>query len=120
MPDAEIEAVFKEQPDKEDPSYRTLPSSDKLRLPLEPSTNGCGDATLQVRHYRRKRPVEVSEHGYNVVLRHVTATWADPMAPQRYALVVLLTDEERPDVDLRASVQALVEARERICLRPRG
>lgn len=118
--DEEIEAVFKEQPVKGDPAYRTLPNSDKLRLPLEPGTNECDDATLQVRRYRRKYPVEVSEHGYNVVLRHVTATWAERMDPQRYALVVLLTDEERPDVDLRASVEALLEVRERIRLRPRG
>jgi hypothetical protein len=35
MPDEEIEAAFKEQPGKEDYVYRTLPNSDKLRLPLE-------------------------------------------------------------------------------------
>lgn len=111
---------FKEQPDKEDPAYRELPRSDKKRPRLEPGTNECDDATLQVRRYRRTRPLEVSPHGYNVVLRHVTATWADPIEPQRYALVVLLTDEGRPDIDLRASVEAMLEVRGRIRLRPRG
>jgi hypothetical protein len=121
MPDEEIEAVFGGQPAKDDPAYRELPKPGKLRPPMEPGTNECDDATLQVRRYRRKNSAEVSEHGYNVVLRHLTARWADSIGPQRYALVVLLTDEERPDVDLLASVQALlVQVRERIRLRPRG
>ncbi len=116
----DIEAVFREQPPKEDPNYRELPGSSRLRLPLEPGTTECDDATLQVRRYRRKHSVEVSEHGYHVVLRHISATWHEAIAPQRYALVVLLTDEQRPDVDLRATLEALLEVRERERVRLRG
>jgi hypothetical protein len=81
MPGEEIEAVFREQPLKEDPAYRKLPRSDKKRPRLEPGTNECDDATLQVRRYRRTRSVEISPHGYNVVLRHVTATWQTRWIP---------------------------------------
>lgn len=116
----EIEATFREQPAKDDPDYRELPSSDRLRLQMEPGTTECDDATLQVRRYRRTRAVDVSDHGYNVVLRHVSATWSDVTRPQRYALVVMLTDEERPDVDLRATLEAVLEVRERERVRLRG
>jgi hypothetical protein len=117
MSPSEIADVWREQPPSDDPSHQKLPKSRQTRLPMEPKLTECDDATLQVRTYERSRPAEVTEQGYHVVLRHLSATWFKSTERQRYALVVLLSDEEREGIDLRASIQARLG---RLRVRPRG
>lgn len=113
----EIASIWKEQPPTDDPSHLKLPKSQQIRLPMKPTMTECDDATLQVRSYDRSRPADLTEHGYHVVLRHLSATWFKPTENQRYALIVVLTDEEREDVNLHATLRARLD---RIRVRPRG
>jgi hypothetical protein len=114
---SEIGDIWREQPPSDDPDHQKLPKSQQTRLLMEPKMTECDDATLQVRTYERSRSAEVTEQGYHVVLRHLSATWFEPTEKQRYSLVVVLSDEEREGVDLRASVQARLG---RLRVRPRG
>lgn len=113
----EIEKMWREQPPTDDPDHQKLPKSQQTRLKMQPTMTACDDATLQVRSYERSRPAEVTEHGYHVVLRHLSAAWFKATEKQRYALVVVLTDEEREGIDLRASVRARLD---RLRVRQRG
>jgi hypothetical protein len=67
----------------------------------------CLGATLQVRSFSRRNTDVLDDEGFHVVVEHRTATWyeTDEGDRQRYALVVVLEDQEREGVDLRALVE---------------
>lgn len=106
----EIEEIWKEQPPK-DKGRKDLPTKGRKRPDLEPGSQECQDATLQVRSYGRQQIDTLDTHGYHVVVQHLSARWSKETAPQRYALVVVLEDQEREGVDLRAILEARLEAR---------
>jgi len=108
----EIESRWKRQP-TEVSERLDLPAG-RARPDLDPGSNECKDATLQVRSYTRTRVDETDSHGYHVVVQHLTASWFETESPQRYALVVVLEDREREGVDLRALTEARLAPRVRV------
>jgi hypothetical protein len=108
----EIESRWKRQPTKV--SERLDLPAGRARPDLDPGSNECKDATLQVRSYTRTRVDETDSHGYHVVVQHLTASWFETESPQRYALVVVLEDREREGVDLRALTEARLAPRVRV------
>ncbi len=108
----EITEIWKKQPAK-DKGKKDLPTG-RLRPKLDPGSQECQDATLQVRSYTRQNTDAVDTHGYHVIVQHLAASWASTEHPQRYALVVVLEDRERENVDLRALLEVRLEERLRV------
>lgn len=108
----EIESRWKRQPT--DTAIRLDLPSGRARPNLDPGSNECMGATLQVRSHRRTQVDATDAHGYSVVVQHLSASWFETESPQRYALVVALEDREREGVDLRALTEARLEPRIRI------
>ncbi|HVC06994.1 MAG TPA: S8 family peptidase [Solirubrobacterales bacterium] len=115
----EIESVWQIQPQEKDDRL-PLPK-DRRRPDLVPGSGECLGATLQVRSFSRRNTDVLDDEGFHVVVEHRTATWyeAEEDDLQRYALVVVLEDQEREGVDLRALVEAELPVRPEVEVEPR-
>lgn len=107
----DIKATWVKQPD--DKNLRLDLPDDRRRPKLEPGMQDSQDSTLQVRTLRRKRLDPDDGDTYYVVVRHTSSAWTEG-GEQRYALVVVLEDEERQSIDLYASLTARVPVRVRV------
>lgn len=107
----DIKATRVKQPDDKD--LRLDLPGDRRRPKLEPGMQDSRDSTLQVRTLRRKRLDPDDGDTYYVVIRHTSSAWTEG-GEQRYALVVVLEDEERQNADLYASLTLRVPVRVRV------
>jgi hypothetical protein len=78
---------------------------DRRNLDLTPGVSLCAESTLQVRSVRRRELNIDDGPVYHLVVTHRSAPWSQG-GNQRYALAVVLEEEERETVDLYALVQA--------------
>ncbi|MBO9534352.1 MAG: S8 family peptidase [Solirubrobacteraceae bacterium] len=108
----DIKAVWAKQPDEK--ALRLDLPGDRRRPDMEPGTQDSQLSTLQVRRLRKSRLDPDDGDNYYVVVKHTSAAWAGD-GEQRYALVVVLEDEGRIDLDL----YALLSARLRVTPRAR-
>ncbi len=115
----EIESVWQIQPQEKDDRL-PLPN-DRRRPKLVPGSGECLGATLQVRSFRRRNADVLDNEGFHVVVEHRTATWheVEEGDRQRYALVVVLEDQEREGIDLRALVEAQLPIEPAVEVEPR-
>jgi hypothetical protein len=89
---------------------------DRRNLNLRPGVTACDASTLQVRTVRHRELNVDDGDTYYLVVTHRNAPWAEG-GDQRYALAVVLEEEERQDVDLYALVQAQLEVPIRVRVR---
>lgn len=89
---------------------------DRREVKLKPGSTACGTSTLQVRSVRHQSLSVDDGDTYFLVVTHSSAPWAEG-GEQRYAVVVVLEEEEREDVDLYALLQARLQVPVRVRIR---
>lgn len=106
-----IAEIYSRQPEERENLIR-----DRRDLKLKPGVSTCDASTLQVRTVRHRALNVDDGETYYLVVTHRSAPWAEG-GDQRYALAVVLEEEEREDVDLYALVYAQLELPVRVRVR---
>lgn len=106
-----IRDIYSRQPEERENLIR-----DRRNLKLTPGVSACDASTLQVRTVRHRELNLDDGDTYYLVVTHRNASWASG-GDQRYALAVVLEEEEREEIDLYALVQAQLELPVRLRVR---